>query len=481
MTKNLIIPLEIQKRELNPAINLVIEALKKNWTVFIGQKQQLFPFIKTLPKSVWYLKSIVPGEHTLIKKIYSSKHLITTMDIEGLIPANIPNAYKQRYSYENIKLVKKIFFWGKWHYENFNRSFKKINKSKLEITGSPVADDWINFSYKEKIKTKKQILIIPSFGFANTETKNLNLNMAFDNLGIKNYDSIKNSKSKFVKNLIDYTELDYEAQKKAYKSFIKLIPKICNKFQNYKIVLRPHPNEDLKMWDNKIKKIKNFSIDNSKDPSLHIKESEAIVHFNSTMSVQSCLMGKKVILYFDINKKYLNVISPVVKKVSKICTKVSDIEKEIRKKNKTNNYKFLKYILKRTTNTQNSACKEIVNTFEKIQSSKAEYFDINKFNSSLKSKFLYHYYNSINDFIVPFLSYFTFIKYFERFSHGEIYRKYNTSRKASFKKKWRDITIKNMRKKILKNIDLNKNLKKHIKVQKHFSGFFIITNSNYKL
>ena len=29
MTKNLIIPLEIQKRELNPAINLVIEALKK--------------------------------------------------------------------------------------------------------------------------------------------------------------------------------------------------------------------------------------------------------------------------------------------------------------------------------------------------------------------------------------------------------------------------------------------------------------------
>ena len=167
--------------------------------------------------------------------------------------------------------------------------------------------------------------------------------------------------------------------------------------------------------------------------------------------------------------------------VSKICTKVSDIEKEIRKKNKINYYKFLKYILKRTTNTQNSACKEIVNTFEKIHNSKAEYFDINKFNSSFKSKFLYHYYNSINDFIVPFLSYFTFIKYFERFSHGEIYRKYNTSRKASFKKKWRDITIKNMRKKILKNIDLNKNLKKHIKVQKHFSGFFIITNSYYKL
>ena len=82
----------------------------------------------------------------------------------------------------------------------------------------------------------------------------------------------------------------------------------------------------------------------------------------------------------------------------------------------------MKYILKRTTNTQNSACKEIVNTFEKIHNSKAEYFDINKFNSSFKSKFLYHYYNSINDFIVPFLSYFTFIKYFERFSHGEIYR-----------------------------------------------------------
>ena len=83
MYKYLVIPIEIQKRELLPACNILIEAINKGWSVIIGQKQEIFPFIKKLPFSTWYLKSIVPGEISLLKKLKKHNHTITTLDIEG--------------------------------------------------------------------------------------------------------------------------------------------------------------------------------------------------------------------------------------------------------------------------------------------------------------------------------------------------------------------------------------------------------------
>ena len=65
--KFLVIPIEIQKRELLPACNILIEAINKGCSVIIGQKQEIFPFIEKLPSSTWYLKSIVPGEISLLE------------------------------------------------------------------------------------------------------------------------------------------------------------------------------------------------------------------------------------------------------------------------------------------------------------------------------------------------------------------------------------------------------------------------------
>ena len=60
--KILVIPVEINVRELNGAIQLAHEAAKKGWFVIIGGKSSLFPVIPFLPSAFVYLKSIVPGE-----------------------------------------------------------------------------------------------------------------------------------------------------------------------------------------------------------------------------------------------------------------------------------------------------------------------------------------------------------------------------------------------------------------------------------
>ena len=222
---------------------------------------------------------------------------LTTGQIELILKKNkiiIPKDFKTSFFKENftkpiLKIKSSISEYKEEKIKDKNRFFRRVENYKYDTSrkvnhginnlwkgagnaginflnvlpklGSTVASffgnlftDVFNSIYNQQIDQKSARKVIVGFFIVAGVTTAI---IAGIN-AYKNYDSIKNSKSKFVKNLIDYTELDYEAQKKAYKSFIKLIPKICNKFQNYKIVLRPHPNEDLKIWDNKIKKIKNL-------------------------------------------------------------------------------------------------------------------------------------------------------------------------------------------------------------------------------
>ena len=97
--KNLIIPIEIKHRELQGAIVLSYIALKRGWTVYLGQKSQIFPFIKFF-QNQYYFKSIVPELSNLLK-IKSSDHKITTLDVEGLILSNGKFGAIKRYSLAN--------------------------------------------------------------------------------------------------------------------------------------------------------------------------------------------------------------------------------------------------------------------------------------------------------------------------------------------------------------------------------------------
>jgi len=473
LKKYLIIPIEIQKRELPAACNLIVEALKKNWTVIIGQKQQIFPFIKNLPKSIWFLKSIVPGENSLLKKIKDNGHLITSLDIEALIPSNIKESLLQRYSIDNINLSDAIFFWGKVHYNLFRKTFPKVKKNFLHMTGSPVNDVWIkNKSINNS--TNKNILIIPSFGYANSYTKNLNLFYAYDNVGVKDLTSNNNLLFSIKENI----ENDFQSQKLGYKSFINLITILCKHFTDHIITIRPHPSENIAMWNFLLKDNKNLRIDNKQASQEQILKSKAVIHFNSTMSVQSCLLNKKTILYFAIGKKYKTILSPITIKLSKFITRSTEVIKEINNNKHDDKSSFLKKLLVNIEfNSAANSSKSIVSILDSLESTfKNKYLYNEKiFFYGLYSKCLFGRYYLLNYYLVPFLSYFSFIPFLERFSHGKIYRKYKIDRDQLIKNKWPDISIYKFSK-FIKEAAAGRKFNSKLKIKKHFAGFFFVSN-----
>lgn len=463
--KNLIIPVEIKHRELQGALILSYFALKMGWTVSLGQKSQIFPFIKYFSKSIWFLKSIVPGELSNLKKIKSFGHKLTTLDVEGLILSNGKFGVIKRYSKESINLVDKIFFWGKKsHYEPVYKIFPEI-KNKGYITGSPIIDGWYfeKLNFKKKYNNKKTILV--SVNFARADPKFKNARKVYEKFysGFKNY--TKNELNEYT-NLI---ESEYKLKDESFFHFKELIPKLCSEFVNYNIIVRPHPEENIDFWIKYLSKFDNVKVDNQVSTSSQLLSCDYFIHFNSTMSIQSCYLDKMTIMYNPIKDVNLNnAISPITQDVSIICDNINDLfhhikkpnhKKMSQKKNKINLY--IKY--KNEINKELSSIL-ILNELEKIEISSTNSKDNLYSFLSIYSYLVFH----LKFFILFLLGQLSFIAPFLKKKYERFKWRYVLG-----KKKWDKTSNKNLID-YFQSLINDKEFLNQLIVKKHFGGFFIL-------
>lgn len=475
--KILVIPIEIQSRELDGALLLIHEAIKNGWIVLVGQKQKIFPILSQIKNSFFFLKSIVPGEISLLKKIKKNNNYICTLDVETLITANLENSLKQRYNTQTINLADLILFWGQYHFDNFKNTFKQLSteqKDKLMITGSPIIDV-VNLKkkLKKKIKVEKKILIIPSFGFANSVEKTKNVNLALDSMGVKDLisdikDNKNNNKST---DLINYLKLNFESQNEGMKSFKKLIIHLSKVLTDYQILIRPHPMEKNEDWKECTAQT-NVKIDNEKNLFDQIASSEVVIHFNSTASIQSVLMGKKTILFFDIDKRFKKIINPILEDISLVSNNLRSIEKLIIENHQIKTSNLLNY-LKFTTFDKNLNSSKLI--IDKIKNSIANNKNHLDPDNIFPNKF--HYYSSyfwyeLKNYIVIYL--LSFLPFIKRYKHGKIIRNNPLSRPSLIKQKWPKISIMNFKKKLFELIELKEENSDNIIVKKYYGNSFVV-------
>ena len=444
----LVLPLEIKNRELEGAISITYEALKKNWKVYIGQKQQFWPLIDNFKPSYWFLKSLLPGEINLLRKI-KKKHVVGSLDIEGLVLTPSKKGYEilQRYSVETCKLSDLVFFFGKDHLKMFKK-FVKTDKRKLVLCGSP------NFDFYKNLKKKKikfEYMIISSFGKA-IESSNLNLRL----------------ENALQKQATGITDKNFYIQKKKYDDMLKDYSKkyydiavyLAKKNKSKKILFRPHPYEDNKIWTKKFKNIKNIII--SRDSALvdDILLSKKIIHFNSTTAFLSNFLKKPTFMYREINCKYTDIMTPNVIKISNIIRSYKFIKTK-------SNVDLSKYI----ENVENkNASKIIVNKFSELKLKKEKKNSNSLFIIKLKNYVLFHFKKK---FLLKIAAILGFVfPFFEKYKYGLWPFVYRFSYRQKFLEKWPGLASDEIIEKISK---IDKKIVKKINIKKHFSGFYEVS------
>ena len=298
-----------------PKLLISTEFLNKNFEVIIGNRQVLHTILKFLPKGAVLEKSYGYSLSQIVKGHFSFGHKIYALDEEALTIASKKQYMKLNYYKKNEKYLSKFFLSNKNQKEMLTS--QNVNKKKLFMSGTPKFElykkNYLKIFQKEadiiKKKYGKFILITSRFAHINPNQKSLP----------------------------DTDELDpvyFKTSKIIFNKLINLTKEISKKFQNEKIIFRPHPSENEKKLKQLFKNFKNVEVVYKGNIAPWIIPSKVLIHNRCSTGLEGLLLNKPVISYDpvdykSIHDKFFKILGircetnskvlEVLKKISKKC------------------------------------------------------------------------------------------------------------------------------------------------------------------
>ena len=386
---NLYLHIEILEREFLSKLLIAMESACRGMNVYFGR---LKPYIMRdfFSPGIILDKSITPSPNRIKEMEYCKKKnfIYTSLDEEvGLI--NREDSYlRQRYSNQTLKLVDKVFCWGKWDYDNLSNKFHKYKK-KFIISGNPRVDFWRKdfkfFFKKKKLKYKNYILFSCNFPITPEKEFNKSLKVLVKNEYIKRGYTI--NKAKKVR----------RDSHKMYKIFSKLITTLANK-TNLQIIVRPHPRESITNYDF-LKRYKNVSVIKKGSISEWIFNAKIVVHSGCTGGLESSLRGYPTLSFLPFKSSHGHKFADIYSRKSynlQECLKIIDKLENKKLKKKKIDFKKIKLRVHNLL-SKKPGFKIIVDEFKKLQKIK----NIKNKNNDLILKFKF----KIRDFRSKILNY----------------------------------------------------------------------------
>lgn len=311
--KILIIPIEILYRDLDSRLLITLEAIKRNYTVLLGEHDFIRKNINEIPKGIYLDKSLAVNKEDFFDFIIKQGFKLVSTDEECFM------AYNNTYRYLNVRHSKNnlrkchYFFSSTKHEHNLLCEYYNEFKEKIILTGNPRVNIWNSegkeFLFEDELnyidKYNDFVLIPTNFGFPHMSgNENFLYNQA------KLYGSLNTVGDEYI------WKEKRKYKKRNYESMIDLIDFLKHKLNKYKIIVRPHPSEDINHWkaledNNKVFVEYKYSV------SPWIYRCNAMIHNSCTTGIEGYLNGIKTISYLPYTynedvKHISNTLSEIV-------------------------------------------------------------------------------------------------------------------------------------------------------------------------
>jgi surface carbohydrate biosynthesis protein len=227
--------------------------------------------------------------------------------------------------------------------KEINNAAKKVLSNKIFSlsTGNLKIDLWKDknldlYAAKKKIIKKK----FKNFIIFNSDIRYLhNKNDFEDNFDLDVYKSLKKD-SRFIKKEMSNLKRFSKFKNKNFLFLIKLLNNIDKNLKKIKLIIRPHPTEDINIWRIVTKNLKNIEISPPTDDVIpYILASKGVIHNGCTTSNASICLNKPTGYLIDNSNKYNK--DYIVKNKLKYCFKISNSQDFIYWLNNLNKYKPL--------------------------------------------------------------------------------------------------------------------------------------------
>ena len=327
---NVYILTEITKRELDSNLLLSIFAAERNGEVLISNMDNLdyLNKKKLLKSGILHTKSLVHDKRKQDFHLSLVKNdiLITSLDEEnGLVKKDLKNFAERRFTEEALKLVDKVFCWGKDDLDILKKKYVDYEE-KFILSGAPRTDTWNKkfISYwKDENETKEAkdtVLISLNFGLVNGHYTMDEILKREKKAGY--FDRCKDSKNEMLQ--------IYEKSKQLIVAFEKLINFLSKELPNIEFHVRPHPREKISTWKKMIKERSNVIINNEGNINSDLCKAKILLHNNCTTAFQASMYELPIISYSPLedetdNESIANHLGIIIKSEIEVKKYIEEI------------------------------------------------------------------------------------------------------------------------------------------------------------
>jgi surface carbohydrate biosynthesis protein len=287
------LPVEVKARELHSRVLLGAALAERGFGVVVGRKGNLEAVADRLPRGVFVAKSCERYLRPGIEYRNRLGHVITCLDEEGFVYASAEDYASRRLDDGTLSQLRHFFAWGA-DQADVVREFHPRHARLLSITGNPRVDLWrpelrpLYAPAADALREEHGEFVLLASAFAHV-------------INAKGDDFVLEA----ARGAGRFTTQEGERQFHAYlehsrvllAALTEAVPRLADALPpGTKIVVRPHPSEDLHHW---LPLARHPRVEVVREGSVTpwLLASTALVHSNCTTGVEALLLGQPAIAY----------------------------------------------------------------------------------------------------------------------------------------------------------------------------------------
>ena len=329
----LIIPVENQVRELDAKILLACVAAERGFSVIIGSRAFVHFEVASVPRGVYLAKSMRSLSNSMFRILRLLGHEIVAWEEEALVHPPPDTYFTLRLSPTTIRNVSHVFAWGQENVDLLRQYPELPANMPIHITGNP-RGDILRPEMRPYFDTEVQRLRNLYGDFILINTNFTDVNPFIPNIGLFLPAKGPGEKSRLGQAGIgmsrQFAEGLWDHKQAILKDFQQLIPALEQAFPDLTIIVRPHPSENFKIYNDLAAQCERVKVTNEGNVIPWLLAAKTMVHNGCTTGLEAYVLGVPAISYLaTFNEYYDYEFQGLPTKLSHQCFSFEELKRTL--------------------------------------------------------------------------------------------------------------------------------------------------------
>jgi surface carbohydrate biosynthesis protein len=333
----LLIPVELQVRELEAKLLLACVAANRGFTSVIGPRREMHFHIPSFTNSIYLSKSTTKASDNVFRYLERKGNKIVVWDEEALVSLPAEYYYRHRLSPVAIGYVSHLFAWGEANEKLWRRYPDLPANLPIHITGHPRGDllrPELRGYYANDVKELREkfgnfILINSNFNLVNAYHQDMSLLMPGPN---PDEGPVLTRRAKSFGLTREYAEGFTVYKRGILEDFKKLIPALDRAFPDYTLVVRPHPAENQEIYNEIAARCEHVRVINKGNVVPWLLAARVLIHNGCTTGVEAYALDVPAVAYrARTNDQYDRDFHDLPNQLSYECFNLEELQDRLKK------------------------------------------------------------------------------------------------------------------------------------------------------